>query len=55
MKTFVFVVSFFFFLSHRKHRTVKGGRGNTKETNFQVMLVGVKTGGSRVGGPELCV
>ena len=29
----------FFFLSHRKHRTVKGGRGNTKETNFQVMLI----------------
>ena len=25
------------FLSHRKHRTIKGGRGNTKE-NFQVML-----------------
>ena len=23
--------SFFSFLSHRKHRTVKGGRGNTKE------------------------
>ena len=33
VKTFVFVVSFFSFLSHRKHRTVKGGRGNTKE-NF---------------------
>ena len=31
MKTFVFVVSFSLFLSHRKHRTVKGGRGNTKE------------------------
>ena len=31
MKTFVFVVSFFSFLSHRKHRTIKGGRGNTKE------------------------
>ena len=31
MKNFVFVVSFFSFLSHRKHRTVKGGRGNTKE------------------------
>ena len=31
VKTFVFVVSFFPFLSHRKHRTVKGGRGNTKE------------------------
>ena len=27
------------FLSHRKHRTVKGGRGNTKETDFQVMLI----------------
>ena len=36
---FVFVVSFFSFLSHRKHRTVKGGRGNTKETDFQVMLI----------------
>ena len=31
VKTFVFVVSFFSFLSHMKHRTVKGGRGNTKE------------------------
>ena len=31
MKTFVFIVLFFSFLSHRKHRTVKGGRGNTKE------------------------
>ena len=31
LKTFVFVVLFFSFLSHRKHRTVKGGRGNTKE------------------------
>ena len=31
MKTFVFVVSFFSFLSHRKHHTVKGGQGNTKE------------------------
>ena len=30
-KTFVFIVMFFSFLSHRKHRTVKGGRGNTKE------------------------
>ena len=30
--------SFIFpFLSHRKHRTIKGGRGNTKE-NFHVML-----------------
>ena len=27
----------FSFSSHRKHRTVKGGRGNTKE-NFHVML-----------------
>ena len=33
MTTFVFVVSFFSFLSPRKHRTIKGGRGNTKE-NF---------------------
>ena len=31
--TFVFMVLFFSFLSHRKHRTIKGGRGNTKE-NF---------------------
>ena len=30
-KTFIFIVLFFSFLSHRKHRTVKGGRGNTKE------------------------
>ena len=28
---FVFVVSFFSLLSHRKHRTVKGGQGKTKE------------------------
>ena len=38
MKTFIFVVSFFSFLSHRKHRTVKGGRGKTKE-KFQVVLI----------------
>ena len=31
VKAFVFVVSFFSLLSLRKHRTVKGGRGNTKE------------------------
>ena len=31
LKTFVFIVLFFSFLSHGKHRTVKGGRGNTKE------------------------
>ena len=31
MKTFVFIVLFFSFLSHRKHHTVKGGRGKTKE------------------------
>ena len=31
MRTFVFIVLFFSFLSHRKHRIVKGGRGNTKE------------------------
>ena len=31
--------SFIFFLSHRKHHTVKGGWGNTKETDFQVMLI----------------
>ena len=39
VKTFVFIVYFFFFLSHRKHRTIKGGRGNTKETDFQVMPI----------------
>ena len=32
VKTFVFVVSFSLSLSHRKHRTIKGGRGKTKET-----------------------
>ena len=32
--------SFIFSLSsHRKHRTVKGGRGNTKEIDFHVMLI----------------
>ena len=31
LKTFVFIVLCFSFLSHRKHHTVKGGRGNTKE------------------------
>ena len=31
LEDFVFIVLFFSFLSHRKHRTVKGGRGNTKE------------------------
>ncbi len=31
LKTFVFIILFFSFLSHRKHCTVKGGRGNTKE------------------------
>ena len=36
---FCFHSFIFFFLSHRKHRTVKGGRGNTKETDFQVMLI----------------
>ena len=30
---FCFCSFIFSFLSHRKHRTVKGGRGNTKE-NF---------------------
>ena len=33
----------FSFMSHRKHRTVKGGRGNTKETDFQVMLISKAT------------
>ena len=36
---FCFRSFFFSFLSHRKHRTVKGGRGNTKESDFQVMLI----------------
>ena len=31
LKTFIFIVLLFSFLSHRKHRTVKGGWGNTKE------------------------
>ena len=31
LEDFVFIVLFFSFLNHRKHRTVKGGRGNTKE------------------------
>ena len=31
MKTFVFIVSFSLSFTHRKHRTVKGGRGKTKE------------------------
>ena len=35
---FCFRSFIFFFLSHRKHRTVKGGRGNTNE-NFHVMLI----------------
>ena len=35
---FCFRSFIFSFLSHRKHRTVKGDRGNTKETDFQVML-----------------
>ena len=34
---FCFRSFIFSFLSHRRHRIVKGGRGNTKE-NFQVML-----------------
>ena len=36
---FCFRCFIFSFLSHRKHRTVKGGQGNTKETDFQVMLI----------------
>ena len=36
---FCFRSFIFSFLSHRKHRTVKGGRGNTKETDFQGMLI----------------
>ena len=36
---FCFRSFIFSFLRNRKHRTVKGGRGNTKETNFQVMLI----------------
>ena len=38
VKTF-FGSFIFFFLIYRKHHAVKGGRGNTKETDFQVMLV----------------
>ena len=36
---FCFRSLIFSFLSHRKHRTVKGDRGNTKETDFQLMLI----------------
>ena len=36
---FCFYSFIFSFLSHRKHCTVKGGRGNTKETDFHVMLI----------------
>ena len=36
-EAFCFRSFIFSCLSHRKHRTVKGGRGNTKE-NFQLML-----------------
>ena len=36
---FCFRSFIFSFLSHRNHRTVKGGRGNTKETDFHVMLI----------------
>ena len=35
---FCFRSFIFSFLSHRKHRTVKGGRGKTKE-KFKVMLI----------------
>ena len=38
-EVFCFRNFIFSFLSHRKHRSVKGGRGNTKETDFQVMLI----------------
>ena len=31
VKTFVFVILFFSFLCHTKYRTIKGGRGKTKE------------------------
>ena len=37
MKTFVFIVLFFSFLSHTKHRTVKGVE-EILTKNFQVML-----------------
>lgn len=40
---FCFRSFIFSFLSHRKHHTVKGGRGNTKETDFQVMLISKST------------
>ena len=36
---FCFRSFIFSFLSHRKHLTVKGGWGNTKETDFHVMLI----------------
>ena len=36
---FCFRSFIFSFLSHRKHCTVKGGHGNTKETDFRVMLI----------------
>ena len=36
---FCFRSFIFSLLSHRKCRIVKGGRGNTKETDFQVMLI----------------
>ena len=36
---FCFRSFIFSFLSHRKHHTIKGGRGNIKETDFQVMLI----------------
>ena len=36
---FCFRSFIFSFLSHMKHRTLKGGRCNTKESDFQVMLI----------------
>ena len=36
---FCFRSFFFSFLSHRKHRIVKGGRGNTKEKFPSDMLI----------------
>ena len=40
---FCFHSLIFSFLSHRKHHTVKGGRGKTKETLLHVMLISKST------------
>ena len=38
-EAFCFRSFIFSFLSHKKHRTVKGSRGNTKESDFNVMPI----------------